>query len=60
MKTLMRFLRDEEGVTAMEYGLIAALIAVVIIAGVTLAGKQVLAVFTEIATEMGYTAPAAQ
>ena len=28
-----RFLRDEEGVTAIEYGLIAALIAVAIIAG---------------------------
>ncbi len=49
MKELMRFLKDEEGVTAMEYGLIAALIACVIIAGVTLAGQQVLAVFNFIA-----------
>lgn len=31
MSKLMRFLKDEEGVTAIEYGLIAALIAVAII-----------------------------
>jgi pilus assembly protein Flp/PilA len=49
MKELMRFLKDEEGVTAMEYGLIGALIACVIIAAVTLAGQQVQAVFNAIA-----------
>lgn len=35
-----QFARDEEGVTAIEYGLIAALIAVVIITAVTTAGTQ--------------------
>ena len=35
-----RFLRDEEGVTAIEYGLIAALIAVVIIVAVALIGTR--------------------
>jgi len=35
-----RFINDEEGVTAIEYGLIAALIAVVIIAIVTLVGTN--------------------
>ena len=40
MKKLMRFLKDEEGVTAIEYGLIAALIAVVIIAAITAVGTQ--------------------
>ena len=40
--------RDEEGVTAIEYGLIAALIAVVIIASVTLVGSKLEAVFTTI------------
>ena len=41
MKKLMRFLKDEEGVTAIEYGLIAALIAVVIIAAVaTIVAKK--------------------
>lgn len=41
-------LRDEEGATAIEYGLIAGLIAVVIIAAVTLLGTEVSAVFTSI------------
>lgn len=43
-----RFLRDEEGVTAIEYGLIAALIAVVIIAAVSLVGDELVNVFTAI------------
>lgn len=45
-----RFLRDDEGVTAIEYGLIAALIAVVIIGGVTLVGTALDTTFTEIST----------
>ena len=39
------FARDEEGVTAIEYGLIAALIAVVIIGSVTLVGTKLDAIF---------------
>lgn len=35
-----KFLRDEEGVTAIEYGLIAALVAVAIIAIVYLLGQE--------------------
>ena len=35
-----RFLRDEDGVTAIEYGLIAALIAIVIIGSVKTLGTQ--------------------
>ena len=50
---IMQFLRDEEGVTAIEYGLIAALIAVVIIAAVTLAGDSVSKVFNMIGTTIG-------
>lgn len=45
-----RFLRDEEGVTAIEYGLIAALIAVVIIVGAGLVGTSLNTLFTEIST----------
>lgn len=45
---LVRFVRDESGATAIEYGLIAGLIAVVIIAAVTLVGTDVQAVFTSI------------
>lgn len=43
-----RFLADEEGVTAIEYGLIAALIAVAIVAAVTLLGTNIAARFTAI------------
>jgi pilus assembly protein Flp/PilA len=39
----------EQGATAVEYGLMVALIAVVIIAAVTLLGTQVSAMFTKIA-----------
>ncbi len=42
-------LKADEGATAVEYGLMVALIAVVIIAGVTLLGDNLLALFNEIA-----------
>jgi len=48
-KFVTRFLKDESGATAIEYGLIAALIAVVIISGVTLLGNNLNAKFTSIA-----------
>ncbi len=49
MKNLVtRFLEDEAGVTAIEYGLIAALISVVCIAAMTFAGQQLLLVYTKI------------
>lgn len=47
-----RFAREEEGVTAIEYGLIAGLIAVVIIAMVTQVGKDLNGVFTKIASSL--------
>ncbi len=43
---------DERGVTAIEYGLIAALLAIVIIGGVTLAGTNLKAVFDRVAAEL--------
>ena len=45
---IKNFVREEDGVTAIEYGLIAALIAVVIIASVTIVGDQLVLVFTAI------------
>jgi pilus assembly protein Flp/PilA len=45
-------LLDDEGVTAIEYGLIAALIAVFIIASVTIVGSKLDAVFTAISTAL--------
>jgi pilus assembly protein Flp/PilA len=46
-------LRDDSGATAIEYGLIAALISVVIISAVTLVGTQLSSVFNSIATALG-------
>lgn len=48
-----RFLLEEDAVTAIEYGLIAALIAVVIIASVQLVGTNLSSVFSYIAAELG-------
>ena len=50
-----RFLRDEGGATAIEYGLIAALIAVVIIAGVGALGTSLDGMFTGISETVGAT-----
>ena len=50
MKALLqRFAKDESGVTAIEYGLIASLIAVAIITAVTLVGTNLTALFNTIA-----------
>jgi len=48
MNLISRFVRDESGATAIEYGLIAALIAVVIITGVTAVGTSLTAKFNAI------------
>jgi pilus assembly protein Flp/PilA len=50
MRMISRFLRDESGATAIEYGLIAAGIAVAIIVIVTTVGGNLTATFTEVAT----------
>ncbi len=49
---LKSFAKSDEGVTAIEYGLIAALIAVVIIAAVTLVGTELSTTFTTISTKL--------
>ncbi|TCW85483.1 Flp family type IVb pilin [Burkholderia sp. SRS-46] len=46
------FLRDDSGVTAIEYGLIAALIAVVIIGAVQIVGQDLNGVFTTVGNEL--------
>ena len=51
-KLISRFVRDESGATAIEYGLIAALIAVVIITALTTIGTNLNAKFTSIATTL--------
>ena len=51
MKNLIsKFVRDESGATAIEYGLIAAGIAVVIIAAVQLVGTNLSGTFQKVAT----------
>ena len=49
-KLIKRFLMEEDGVTAIEYGLLAALIAVVIIVGAGLVGTSLNTKFTEVST----------
>jgi len=49
----LKFLKDESGATAIEYGLIAALIAVGMIAGATAIGDQVNNSFDNVAGEVG-------
>ena len=55
LKTILTFvfaLRSKQGVTAIEYGLIAALIAVAIIAAVTLLGTDLGLTFNTIASDL--------
>jgi len=52
MSNFMRFVRDEQGATAIEYGLIAGLISVVIIVVLTTIGTNLQAKFQAIATAL--------
>jgi pilus assembly protein Flp/PilA len=51
-KFVTRFLKDESGATAIEYGLIAALIAAVVITAVTAIGTNLNSTFTKISTSV--------
>lgn len=51
-KIFARFLKDESGATAIEYGLIAALISVALIAGAGTLGTQLGTTFTNLGTKM--------
>lgn len=55
-KILTRFLEDESGVTAIEYGLIAALISVVIITAAAAVGTELAGVFTKISAKLATAA----
>lgn len=50
---LAQFKSDRRGVTALEYGMIAALISVIIVGAVTNIGKDVQTLFNDISTAMG-------
>ena len=47
-KFVTRFLKDESGATAIEYGLIAALIAVVVVAAMTALGGRLQTAFADL------------
>ena len=49
---MMKFFRNKSGATAIEYGLIAALIAVVIIGAATTLGNQISTTFGSVSTAM--------
>ena len=55
MKFFKKMIRNEEAATAIEYGLIAALIAVAGITAFTAVGKSVSATFNKASTEMNTT-----
>ncbi len=52
MKNVMKFLKNKSGATAIEYGLIAALIAVAVIGGVSSLGSSANTTFTTISDSM--------
>ncbi len=51
-KFMTRFFKDESGATAIEYGLIAALIAVVLVGTLTLVGGSLDDTFTKVSDEL--------
>jgi pilus assembly protein Flp/PilA len=52
MKLVARFLKNESGATAIEYGLIAALIAIAIIAGASALGNNLNTTFTDVSNNL--------
>ena len=52
MRKLIRFFKDEEGATAVEYAIMVALIAIVIITAVVLVGKKANNAFSAVASAM--------
>jgi pilus assembly protein Flp/PilA len=53
MEKMIRFFKDEEGATAVEYGLIVALIAAVIVTIVATLGHQISSAFQTVSTAVG-------
>jgi pilus assembly protein Flp/PilA len=53
LKHILRFVKQDQGATAPEYGLMVALIAAVIIGAVTLLGQNIQGVFNFVAGQIG-------
>ncbi|MBD8620123.1 Flp family type IVb pilin [Sphingomonas sp. CFBP 13728] len=58
MKTIRKFFKDSKGATAIEYGLIAALIAVAAIATMTTLGTNLNKTFKNVSNSLGSATPA--
>lgn len=56
MKKLINLFKEEDGATAVEYGIMVALIAVGIIAAVTILRDKLIALFGKASTELGTAA----
>jgi pilus assembly protein Flp/PilA len=52
MKTMLAILKDESGATAIEYGLIAALVSVAAIAALTTMGQSLKAMFESVSNAL--------
>jgi pilus assembly protein Flp/PilA len=52
LNQIMRFVKEEDGATAIEYGLLASLISVAMILGATAVGNQLQLVFQGISTKL--------
>lgn len=48
MRLIVRFIRNRDGATAIEYGLIAALIGILIIAGMSSLSTSILTMFSKV------------
>ena len=57
LKMLSQFANDESGATAIEYGLIAALVSVAAIVALKAVGTQLTAVFTYVSGELKNSIP---
>jgi pilus assembly protein Flp/PilA len=52
MKRLLKFLKDEEGLVAIEYALIATFVALAIVVSITLLGTNLKSTFSKIASQV--------
>lgn len=55
MSHILKFLRNKKGATAIEYGLIAALIAVAAVSAMTTLGEKISTTFNNVSTNMKAT-----
>ena len=58
LRTIQKLIRDESGATAIEYGLIAALVSVAAIAAYTSLGTALSTIFNQISTTLTSAIPA--